>query len=79
MDRLPFAKFRCRLDVSAVKDRLDFARDHLGVARRGVELGMSEQDLDHTNVDVLLEQVRGEAVSERVRRHPIGVAQPFGV
>ena len=33
---------------------------------------MSEQNLDHTNVDVLLEQVRGEAVSQRVRRHPIG-------
>src|SRR5258708_14035415 len=45
---------------------------YLGVARRGVELGMSEQDLDHTNVDVLLEQVRGEAVPQRVRRHPIG-------
>ena len=30
----------------------------MGVARRGVELGMSEQNLDHTNIDVLLEQVQ---------------------
>jgi hypothetical protein len=27
---------------------------------------MSEQDLKHANVDMLLEQVRGEAVSQRV-------------
>ena len=39
---------------------------------------MSEQDLDHTNVDVLLEQVRGEAVSQRVRRNPIGQPSPLG-
>jgi hypothetical protein len=26
----------------------------LSVARRGVELGMPEQNLDHTNIDVLL-------------------------
>jgi hypothetical protein len=37
-----------------------------------VELGMPQQNqnLDHTNIDVLLEQVRGEAVSKRVRRNP---------
>jgi len=38
---------------------------HLRVARRGVELGMPEQDLDHANVDVLLEQMGGEAVAVR--------------
>ena len=46
----------------------DFANDvgrHLRVARRGVELGMAEQDLDHANVDVLLEQMGGEAVAVR--------------
>jgi hypothetical protein len=40
----------------------DDAGGHLGVACCGVELGMSKQNLDHTNIDVLLEQVRGEAV-----------------
>ena len=33
-----------------------------GVERRGVELGVTEQHLDHPNIDVLLEQVGGEAV-----------------
>src|SRR6266851_8431691 len=38
----------------------------------------SEQDLDHTNIDVLLEQVGGEAVSQRVRCHPIGQPSQLG-
>jgi hypothetical protein len=42
-----------------------------GVERRGVELGVPQQDLDHADVDVLLEEVGGEAVPERVRRHPL--------
>src|SRR5262249_15402411 len=53
----------------------DFANDvggHLGVARRSVELGMAEQDLNHANVDVLLQQMGGEAVAQRVRSHPSG-------
>src|ERR1700682_2101925 len=38
----------------------------------------SEQNLDHTNVDILLEQVRGKAVSERVRRNPRGQSSQLG-
>jgi hypothetical protein len=34
--------------------------------------------LNHTNVDMLLEQVRGEAMSQRVRRYPIGQPSQFG-
>ena len=33
---------------------------------------MSEQDLDHANIDVLLQQMGGEAVPQRVRRHALG-------
>jgi hypothetical protein len=33
-----------------------------GVERRGVELGVTQQDLDHADIDVVLEQVRGKAV-----------------
>ena len=40
---------------------------HVGVNLRGAETGMSEQDLDDADVDAALEQVRGEAVAERVR------------
>src|ERR1043166_1882944 len=33
-----------------------------GIERRGVELGVTEQHLDHAYIGVLLEQVSGEAV-----------------
>src|ERR1017187_5979741 len=34
-----------------------------------VELGVSEQNLDHADVDAILEQMRGEAVAQRVRAY----------
>ena len=42
-----------------------------GVERRGVELGVPEQHLDHPDIDVLLEQMGGEAVPQGVRRHAL--------
>ena len=33
---------------------------------------MSEQNLDHADIDVLLQQMRCKAVPQRVRRHPLG-------
>jgi hypothetical protein len=33
-----------------------------GVQRRGVELGVTQERLDHANIDILFEQMRGEAV-----------------
>ena len=39
-----------------------------GIERRGVELGVTEQHLDHADIDVLLEQVGGEAVPQGVQR-----------
>ena len=55
-----------------VADRVD--RD-AGVERRGLQFGVAEQDLDHANVDVLFEQMRREAVPQRMRRHPLGDAR----
>jgi hypothetical protein len=43
-----------------VADRVDV---DAGVERGRLELGVSEQHLDDANVDVLFEQVGGEAVS----------------
>ena len=40
-----------------------------GVERRGIELLVPEQHLDHANVDLLLQQMRGEAVPQRMQRH----------
>src|SRR6202022_3776146 len=67
-----------RESVQRAHDLTDDAGGHMGVARCGVELGMSEQNLDHTNIDVLLEQVRGEAVSQGVRRNPIWQSSQIG-
>src|SRR4029434_4126379 len=39
-----------------------------GIEGRGVELGVAKQHLDHTDIDVLLEQVSGEAVAQGVQR-----------
>src|SRR6266852_3796764 len=47
--------------------------DHPGgdtrIERRGVELGMAQQDLDHPNVGVLFQQMRRKAVTKGMRRH----------
>ena len=52
-----------------VADRVD---GDAGVERGRLQLGVSEQHLDHANVDVLLEQMGGEAVAQRVRRDALG-------
>ena len=43
----------------------------MGVARRGVQLLVAEQNLDHADIDLLLEKMGREAVPERVRRDPL--------
>ena len=44
---------------------------HVGIQRRGLELLVPKQHLDHADVDLLLQQVRGEAVPQRVHRHAL--------
>jgi hypothetical protein len=51
-----------REPVQRAHDLTNDVGGDLGVARGGVELGMPEQHLDHANVDVLLQQMGGEAV-----------------
>src|SRR5580692_2520311 len=41
------------------------------VKRRCVELGVTQKSLNHANIDILLEQMRGEAVPQRVWRHAL--------
>src|SRR5271155_4043257 len=40
-----------------------------GIQRGGVELGMSQQDLDHPDIGVLLQQMRRKAVTKGMRGH----------
>src|ERR1051325_6697102 len=42
-----------------------------GVKSGGVELGVAEQHLDDADIGILLQQMRGEAVPQSVRRHPL--------
>ena len=43
-----------------------------GLERRRLQFRMPEQDLDHPNVDVLLQKVGCKTMSKRVRRHAFG-------
>ena len=62
---------RQRETIQWAHDRADRVGGHMRVECGGVDLGMAKQDLDQTNVGFLLQQVRGEAVPQRVRRHPL--------
>src|SRR6201993_1938402 len=41
------------------------------VKRRCVELGVTQKRLNHANIDILLKQMRSEAVPQRVWRHAL--------
>ena len=44
---------------------------HLGIEGGGVQFLVTEQHLDDPDVDLLLQQVSGKAVPQRVHRHPL--------
>src|SRR5437868_4038847 len=52
-------------------DRSDRVGGYMRVECGGLELGMAEQNLDQANIGFLLQQVCGEAVPQRVWRHPL--------
>src|SRR5262249_34789383 len=58
--------------VERAHDLADRVGGDARVERRRLKLGMTEQDLDHPNVNVLFEQVGREAMAQSVRRHPLG-------
>src|SRR3954447_17312434 len=65
-----------------VLQRAHHLADRLGgdtsIERRGVELGVTEQHLDHADVDVLLKQMGGEAVSQGVQRDALADLRHLG-
>src|SRR3954470_19736613 len=61
-----------REPIERAHDHADGVGSDPRIERRGLELGVPEQDLDHADVDVLLQQVGREAVAQRVRRDPLG-------
>src|ERR1039458_3663461 len=54
--------------IERAGDVTDRIGGDLRVARRRVELGVPEQHLDHANIDVLLQEMGGKAVPQRMRR-----------
>jgi hypothetical protein len=44
---------------------------HLGVESGVLQLGVTEQRLDDADVDAVLQQMRGEAVAQRMRPNPL--------
>src|SRR4051812_11154008 len=60
---------RQRDAVERTHDLLDRLGGDARIERRGVELGMAEQNLDHSDIDVLLEQMGCEAVPQRMHGH----------
>src|SRR5215207_10535049 len=62
-------RIRKRQIIERAHHGADELGGHAGVAGGGVELGMPEQHLDDADVDVLLEQVSGEAVAQGVQAH----------
>ena len=48
--------------VERAGDGPDRGIGNAGIKRRGVELSVAQERLDHANIDILLEEVRGEAV-----------------
>src|SRR5277367_3030638 len=66
---------RLGLEAEALQrahDRPDGVGGDAGIERRGVDLGMSEENLDHSDIGVLLQKVGCKAMPQRVRRHPFG-------
>src|SRR5258707_6889736 len=57
--------------LERARHRTDRLRGDTGIERGRIELGVPEQNLDDANIDILLQQVRGEAVAQRMGRHPL--------
>src|SRR3954470_19068703 len=70
--RLVWLHRQRREPIERAHDRADGVGGDPGIERRGLELGVPEQNVDHADVDVLLQQVGCEAVAQRVRRDPLG-------
>jgi hypothetical protein len=56
--------------VERTDDRAQQVGGDMRVARRRVQLGVTQQNLDHTHISMVLHQMRREGVPQRVRAHP---------
>ena len=61
-----------RPEVERALRASDVPLRHLRVASRRLDRGMPEQPLDRADVHARLEQMGGEPMSKRMRRHALG-------
>ena len=52
-------------------DRPERGAGDLAVVRGGLQLLVAQEDLDHPDIDLLLQEVGGKAMSEAVQRDPL--------
>ena len=53
-------------------DRADGVGGDARIERRRFQFRMPEQNLNHANIDVLLQQMGGKTMPQRMRRHALG-------
>src|SRR3954453_9879453 len=70
--RLAWLQPERREPIERAHDHADGVGGDARIERRGLELGVPEQELDNAEVLVLVQQVSREAVAQRVRRDPLG-------
>ena len=63
-------------------ERTGHRADRLGgnarIERGRIKLAVPQQDLDHADIDILFQQMGGEAVAQRMGRHPLPDPGRFG-
>jgi hypothetical protein len=58
--------------IQRAHDLADRLGGDAGIEGGGLELGVTEQHLDHADIDALLQEMGCKTVAQRVRRHPFG-------
>eukprot|EP01137_Pigoraptor_chileana_P001308 Opistho-2@38752 len=73
-----FTRHQGHQPVERPGDGMDRSRRHLGIERGRLQLAVAKQDLDHADIDVLLEQMRREAMAQGVRADALADAGDLG-
>jgi hypothetical protein len=72
------ALHQCHQSVERSRDSVDRPGRDFCVERGGLQLAVAKKDLNDTDVDILFEQMRSEAVTQRVRADALEDARDLG-
>ena len=62
--------------IQRARDLADGVGGDAGVERRRIEAGVTEQNLNHSDIDILFEQMGRKAVAQGMRGHPLADRRP---